>query len=215
MSNPPVSYLDASAVLAFLNNEAGRAEDLTALFEEAERGNVRLVTSTITLSEVAYIKASDATSDSEMDARIDDLLVERGIITLIECTEDIARGARRYVRPSAMPDAAPQAARRHSLEFRRRGQRRPFSDLRFRLRRGRCRCRLRDHQARAGPTNAGSARRDGLACRNHRGMRHANTVDGRRRGDARGRRRGRWGDARGALVYTEPLGLDRLRCAPA
>ena len=101
MSNPPLSYLDASAVLAFLNNEAGRAEDLTALFEEAERGNVRLVTSTITLSEVAYIKASDATSDSEMDARIDDLLVERGIITLIECTEDIARGARRYVRQSA------------------------------------------------------------------------------------------------------------------
>ena len=37
MSNPPLSYLDASAVLAFLNNEAGRAEDLAALFEEAER----------------------------------------------------------------------------------------------------------------------------------------------------------------------------------
>lgn len=28
MSNPPVGYLDASAVLAFLNNETGRAEDL-------------------------------------------------------------------------------------------------------------------------------------------------------------------------------------------
>lgn len=101
MSDPPASYLDASAVLAFLNNEAGRAEDLEALFEEAEQGNVRLVTSTITLAEVAYIRASDAKSDSEMDARIDDLLVERGIIGLIECTEDIARGARRYVRPGA------------------------------------------------------------------------------------------------------------------
>lgn len=101
MSDPPASYLDASAVLAFLNNEAGRAEDLEALFEEAEQGNVRLVASTITLAEVAYIRASDAKSDSEMDARIDDLLVERGIIGLIECTEDIARGARRYVRPGA------------------------------------------------------------------------------------------------------------------
>ena len=99
-SSPPLSYLDASAVLAYLNDEPGRADNLAALFEEAERGDVRLVTSTITLAEVAYVRETDETSDSDVDARIDALLANRRIITLIECTENIARGARRYVRPA-------------------------------------------------------------------------------------------------------------------
>ncbi len=101
MSDPPLSYLEASAVLAYLNNEPGRAEHLEGLFEEAERGNVRLVTSTITLAEVAYVKEANAASGVDADTRIDDLLFDRRIITFVECTEDIARGARRYVRPAA------------------------------------------------------------------------------------------------------------------
>lgn len=101
MSNPPLSYLDACAFLAYLNNEPGRAEHLEALFEEAERGNVRLITSTITLAEVAFLKETGTTSDVDADVRIDDLLLDRRIITFVECTEDIARGARRYVRPAA------------------------------------------------------------------------------------------------------------------
>ena len=99
-SSPPLSYLDASAVLAYLNDEPGRVDNLAALFEEAERGDVRLVTSTITLAEVAHFKGSDEMSDSGVDAHIDALLADRRVITFIECTEDIARGARQYVRPA-------------------------------------------------------------------------------------------------------------------
>ena len=101
MSNPPLSYLDACAVLAYLNNQPGRAEHLEALFEEAERGNVRLVTSTITLAEVAYVQETHPAADVDADTLIDNLLLDRRIITFVECTEDIARRARRYVRPAA------------------------------------------------------------------------------------------------------------------
>lgn len=101
MSDPPLSYLEASAVLAYLNNEPGRAEHLEALFEEVVRGNVRLVTSTTTLAEVAFLKETGTTLDTDVDTRIDSLLLDRRIVTLVECTEDIARGARRYVRPAA------------------------------------------------------------------------------------------------------------------
>lgn len=100
MANPPISYLDACAVLAYLNDEPGRADNLAALFEEAERGDIRLVTSTITLAEVAHFEGSDDMSDSDVDARIDALLADRRIITFVECTEDVARGARQYVRPA-------------------------------------------------------------------------------------------------------------------
>ena len=100
MANPPISYLDACAVLAYLNDEPGRADNLAALFEEAERGDIRLVTSTITLAEVAHFEGSDDMSDSDVDARIDALLADRRIITFVECTEDVARGARKYVRPT-------------------------------------------------------------------------------------------------------------------
>ena len=60
-----------------------------------------LVTSTITLAEVAFLKETGTTSDTDVDTLIDSLLLDRRIITLVECTEDIARGARRYVRPAA------------------------------------------------------------------------------------------------------------------
>lgn len=100
MSNPPLSYLDACAILAYLNDEPGRADNLAALFEEAERGDIRLVTSTITLAEVAYVKETDIAPEVDADTRIDNLLLDRRIITFVECTEDIARGARQYVRPA-------------------------------------------------------------------------------------------------------------------
>ena len=99
-SSPRRIYVDANVFIAYLNNEAGRAEIIEALFAAAEAGEVLLLTSMISLTEVAYVSASTEPTDADADHRIDNLLRNRRIVTIVECTEEIALDARQYARPA-------------------------------------------------------------------------------------------------------------------
>ena len=99
-SSPRRIYVDANVFIAYLNNEAGRAEIIEALFAAAEAGEVLLLTSMISLTEVAYVSASGELTDADADDRIDNLLRNRRIVTIVECTEEIALDARQYARPA-------------------------------------------------------------------------------------------------------------------
>ena len=99
-SSPRRIYIDANVFIAYLNNEAGRAEIIEALFAAAEASEVVLLTSMISLTEVAYVSASTEPTDADADHRIDNLLRNRRIVTIVECTEEIALDARQYARPA-------------------------------------------------------------------------------------------------------------------
>ena len=57
----PRLYLDANVLIAYLANESTRAAVVAELFDEARNGDVELLTSVLSVTEVAYI-VTDLTS---------------------------------------------------------------------------------------------------------------------------------------------------------
>jgi predicted nucleic acid-binding protein len=56
MKRRKIYYWDSSVMIAFLGGEAGRSENVEQIFEEAESGEVFIVTSSFTLVEVIKLK---------------------------------------------------------------------------------------------------------------------------------------------------------------
>lgn len=93
-------YWDAVCFLAYLNAEADRVQVLEALLEQAERGAFTVVTSMLSVTEVAYTaseRKGAALSQDDEDA-IDALLANRTAVLLLEFNEGIARRARGLMR---------------------------------------------------------------------------------------------------------------------
>ncbi len=99
MVDPSRVYFDSSVFLAYLNNEPGRADVVATLLEDSEQDRIEIVTSTISLAEVVYLRGSGVGQDFALiDAQIDSLLRNSRITTLVQFTPAIAVRAREFVR---------------------------------------------------------------------------------------------------------------------
>src|SRR4051794_279678 len=56
---PQDRYWDSAAFLAFLRDEEGRADECQAVIQGAQHGEVRIVTSALTLAEVVVLPGHD------------------------------------------------------------------------------------------------------------------------------------------------------------
>jgi len=97
---PGKVYWDANVILNYINEDATHKPTLGAFLEDGENGLVELVTSTLSLAEVAFAAAEkDAkTLDPEVEARIDKLWYPIGPIRLIEFHRLIGIEARGLLR---------------------------------------------------------------------------------------------------------------------
>ena len=92
-------YFDSSVYLALLNSEPGRVNIAASLVREAEQGRLQILTSAISLAEVAFFKTEGSTGElAEIDRRIDSLLQNSRVTTLIQFTPGIGVRAREFVR---------------------------------------------------------------------------------------------------------------------
>jgi hypothetical protein len=64
-ANPRRIYFDANVFLAYVGNEAGRADTVQALLDEARRGEIEIVTSVLSVAEVP-----DAVATGHWDHRL-------------------------------------------------------------------------------------------------------------------------------------------------
>ena len=95
-SRPPLYYWDACVALSWVNGDADRIADLDAMLAEAARGEITLVSSVLSVAEVAFA-ASERTGrvlDDDELRKIDTLWAPVGQIKLIEFQVLIAEEAR-------------------------------------------------------------------------------------------------------------------------
>lgn len=93
-------YWDASVFLSYINGEQERLPTIDALLEECRNGEFTIVTSTLSVTEVAFAEMEKAQRalDSNVEQAIDALFSDREVVVLIEFHEMIAREARRLMR---------------------------------------------------------------------------------------------------------------------
>jgi len=95
----PRVYVDANVLLAYVGNEEGRADTVQSILEDARKSRIDLLTSVLSITEVAYVQTdSDEDISSESDAAIDELWVPASPITLVDVSETVARKARGVIR---------------------------------------------------------------------------------------------------------------------
>jgi predicted nucleic acid-binding protein len=68
-------YCDANVFLSYVNELPGRVGDIDAMFAEAQRGEIQIITSTLTVAEVAFatVEQDAKATDPAIQARIDAL----------------------------------------------------------------------------------------------------------------------------------------------
>ena len=105
MPDPGRFYVDSCVYLAYINAEADKIADIDAMFAEAQRGEARLWTSVVTITEVAFAKVEQdgAIPDPEVLTRIESLWIPPSPTRLIECYDLIAEDARDLI-CVALPD---------------------------------------------------------------------------------------------------------------
>lgn len=99
-SPAPLVYWDACNFLSYINRIPDRLPMLEALLAESRKGAIRIITSTLSLVEVAF-GAAEQTAQAltpEVEAQIEMLWNDRDTITLVEFHELIAREARTLIR---------------------------------------------------------------------------------------------------------------------
>lgn len=97
-SNTPKVYLDACVLLAFVSGEEDRSDQITSLLEDADTGVLQILTSTLSITEVAYIKSSQRVREERDDSEIEELWSPQSPIKLLEFSREVAFQARRIVR---------------------------------------------------------------------------------------------------------------------
>ncbi len=93
-------YWDACVFLSYINGVEARLPILDALLSKARVGDCKIVTSTLSITEVAYdaTEGSTRTLDPSVEQKIDALWDDRNAITRIEVHERLQRDARRLMR---------------------------------------------------------------------------------------------------------------------
>jgi predicted nucleic acid-binding protein len=95
-------YWDACVLIALVNEEAGRIEHLTALMADADDGRLSVITSTASVTEVAYAtneKAQGVLDDAVYD-RIETLWTPASPVRLVDFHLGLARRSRDLIRES-------------------------------------------------------------------------------------------------------------------
>lgn len=83
---------------SFANDAPGRADVVQSLLEDAEDGMVHLLTSNLSITEVAYIASDQQPSDDTDEATIDELWTPNSPVKLAEMSRLVAQEARSIIR---------------------------------------------------------------------------------------------------------------------
>lgn len=100
MPDPPRIYWDACVLLSYVNGLPDRLPEIEALYEEARQKNIEIVTSTISITEVAYgaMEQTQGAVDPARDAKVESLWIPPSPIQVVEFYRLIAFRARALVR---------------------------------------------------------------------------------------------------------------------
>ncbi len=92
-------YWDSCLFLAFLNDENGKADLISELYEKVEKENGKILTSTLAIVEVAHASSekNNFLLDPEIQNEINQIWADSKITT-IEVNQDIAETARQIIR---------------------------------------------------------------------------------------------------------------------
>lgn len=92
-------YADANVFLAYIGNEEGRAEIVRAVLDEARRGEIEIVTSVLSIAEVAYgAHERDHGLTEAGEEAIEQLWTPASPITLVDVSQAVTRNARTIIR---------------------------------------------------------------------------------------------------------------------
>lgn len=95
MSKIPDRYWDSSAFIAYFKEEPGRVDLCQAVIDVAQRGQTRIITSALTLSEVVHIKGYEKlTPDFESDLGA---FFEHDFLVLVDLNRAISEFARQLM----------------------------------------------------------------------------------------------------------------------
>jgi predicted nucleic acid-binding protein len=98
-ANPRRIYFDACVFLAFVGNEEGRADTVQALLDEARRGEIEIVTSVLSIAEVAFgAHERDHGLTEAGEEAIEQLWTPASPVTLVDVSQAVARNARNIIR---------------------------------------------------------------------------------------------------------------------
>ncbi len=100
MPDRPVLYWDACVLLSYIDATPGRVDHIRELLTEADSGRHEVVTSILSVTEVAFgaQEKAEGLLDAETDARIAKLWVPPSPVQIIEFHHLIARRARELLR---------------------------------------------------------------------------------------------------------------------
>jgi predicted nucleic acid-binding protein len=104
-SDTSLVYWDSCVFLSYINDEPGRSKVINDLFAEVEKGNGKILTSTVAIVEVAC--ASHERTSSILSLEIQELLDQLWMdsnISLVEVNQQIAELARQLIR-DAIPNS--------------------------------------------------------------------------------------------------------------
>lgn len=92
-------YFDANVFLAYVGNEEGRADTVQMLLDEARRGEIEIVTSVLSIAEVAYgAHERDQGLTEAGEEAIEQLWTPASPITLVDVSQAVTRNARTMIR---------------------------------------------------------------------------------------------------------------------
>lgn len=97
-AKPERVYLDACAVIAYIQDEANRSHMMQCVLDDGLAGRLELVTSTLSIAEVAFYAGERPAVLVEASKQIDALWVPSSPIKLIDMSQALARDARQIMR---------------------------------------------------------------------------------------------------------------------
>src|SRR5215211_1607481 len=100
----PQIYWDSNVFLSYVNGVPDRLPDIDALFLEAEKDTIELLTSALTIVEVAFGQAErdQRALDPAIEEKIDKLWLPSSGVKLVEFHRLIAQDARSFMRKALL-----------------------------------------------------------------------------------------------------------------
>lgn len=92
-------YFDASVFIAWFNDEPERADTIERMLAASSEGTLRVMTSIVSLTEVAYFRTEGAKlAQDQIDQQINALLLNEHLIDIVGFGQSVALRARELVR---------------------------------------------------------------------------------------------------------------------
>lgn len=107
--HPQRIYLDACVFLSYINGDPARLPNIDALFDEGHRGEIELITSVVSITEVAFGKAEQDGHLPDQDTldKIESLWRPPSPVRLIDVYDLLAEEARSVIRLAIPTGAKP------------------------------------------------------------------------------------------------------------